>query len=213
MLPAADNIKPELQSYPHIQDPKTQNDTRYDRNNYISIQTRVNNDPEFEKKYIAKIASDGWVSLSRPSDLLYFPKGRLFKYRLNGDSMSGAVEGTFRSGGWLIGRNIDDPENNDKYILYKAYNGAIFSLQIKDLLEVYILSKKREVPVFKKPDPNIQNQNFPVFLPHPETGKNKIVYFARDNCARTRFMNSKKYSTAKMLGIWSWATTFNENNI
>ena len=40
--------------------------------------------------------------------------------------------------------------NDVKYIMYKAYNGAIFSLQIKDLLEVYIKSHKRDVAVFKK---------------------------------------------------------------
>ena len=213
MKPAANNIKPHLQAYPRVPDSKTRHDTRYDPNKYISIQTRVNVDPEFEKKYIAKIASDGWVALSKPKDLLYFPKGRLFKYRLNGESMSGAQEGTFRSGGWLIGRNIDDTENNDKYILYKAYNGTIFSLQLKDLLEVYIQSKKREIPVFKKPDPDILNKNYPVFLPNPETGEDELIYYARDNSARTRFMNSKKYNMAKMLGVWSWATAFNEENI
>ena len=213
IIPKADSINPELQKYPHVTDPKTKHDSRYDPDTYISVQTRVNHDSKFEKMYISKIVSEGWVALKRPEDILIFPKGRSFKYRLNGESMSGAPEGTFRSGGWLMGKNLEDSENNDKYIMYKGYNGAIFSLQIKDLLEVYILSKKREIPVFKKPDPNTENQNFPVFLPHPETGKNKIVYFARDNCARTRFMNSKKYSTAKMLGIWSWAATFNENNI
>jgi len=213
MFPAANNIKPELQAYPRVPDPKTAHDTRYDPNKYISIQTRVNVDVEFEKKYISKIVADGWVCLSKPSDLLWFPKGRAFKYRLNGESMSGAPGGTFRSGGWLIGRNMDDPENNDKYILYKAYNGAIFSLQIKDILEVYILSKKKEIPIFKKPDPKTENKNYPVFLPDPRTGLDHIVYYARDNCAKMRFMNSNKYTMAKIIGYWSWAVTFNEENI
>lgn len=213
MIPKAYNINENLQQYPRIQDSKIKHDTRYNPNKYISIQTRVNEDANFEKRYIQKIASDGWVSLSKPEDLLYFPKGRLFKYRLNSDSISGAPDGTFRSGGWLIGRNMDDLENNNKYILYKGYNGAIFSLQIKDILEVYIQSKKREIPVFKKPDINIENKKYPVYLPDPNTQENILVYYARDNFAKRRFINSEKYKMALMLGMWSWAATFNEDNI
>ena len=61
--PRADYIRPELQLYPHILDPKTTNDERYNRDVYISVQTKVNNDTEFEKKYIAKLVADGWVAL------------------------------------------------------------------------------------------------------------------------------------------------------
>ena len=136
LQPKADYIRNDLQLYPHAQDPKTINDSRYDPNTYVSIQTKVNEDSKFEKKYIAKIVSEGWVSLKRVEDILVFPKGRPFKYRLNGDSLSGAPEGTFRSGGWLIGKNLNE-RDNDNYVLYKGYNGAVFSLQIKDLLEVY----------------------------------------------------------------------------
>lgn len=215
MQPQADNIKTNLQLYPHVQDPKTSNDARYDRNKYISIQTRVNNDPEFEKKYIRKIAMDGWVALKNPSILLYYPKGTSFKYRLNGDSMSGAPEGTFRSGGWLLGRNENDDNkySRNNYILYKGFNGAIFSLQIKDILEAYVKSKKKEIPVFKKPDPNNPNKRFPVYLTDPNTDENVIVYYAKDNNAKNRFMSTNKYKLAKMYGIWSWSATFNENNI
>ena len=41
-------IKEELQLYPHIPDPKTKHDERYNPNTYISIQSLVNYDPEFE---------------------------------------------------------------------------------------------------------------------------------------------------------------------
>jgi hypothetical protein len=205
--PQANNIKPELQSYPRIPDSKTKHDDRYNPDTYISVQTRVNYDPEFEKKYIAKIVADGWVALKNVNDILIFPKGRPFKYRLNGESLSGAPEGTFRSGGWLLGKNMEDSNNNDKYVMYKGYNGAIFSLQIKDLLEAYIKSPKRDIPVFKKP---YKITNFPVYLPDPDTNEQTVVYFAADMYHKNRFINSIKYKKALALGMWSWSAVFNE---
>jgi hypothetical protein len=206
LVPKSNYIRNELQMYPHIQDAKTKHDTRYDPDKYISVQTKVNNDTNFEKMYISKLINDGWVSLKNVSDILIFPRGRSFKYRLNSDSLSGVDEGTFRSGGWLIGRNLED-KDNDKYIMYKGYNGAIFSLQIKDLLEVYVKSSKKEIPVFKKPDINFKTK-YPVFLPDPETGKNKIVYYAKDEFNRKRFTNSTKYKKALALNNWSWSIVY-----
>ena len=202
--PKANYILDKLQLYPHSIDPKTKHDTRYNPETYISIQTKVNYDPEFEKDYIAKIVSEGWVALKKVEDILIFPQGRPFKYRLNGNSLSGAPEGTFRSGGWLIGRN----ENDNNYILYKGYNGVIFSLQIKDILEVYIKSPKREIPTFKKPDLNFKT-NFHVTLPDPETDEDIIIYYAKDKYHKERFINSVKYRKALALGMWSWSTVFN----
>ena len=87
--PKADYIINDLQMYPHVPDPRTKHDTRYNPDTYISVQTRVNNDANFEKMYISKIIADGWVALKNTQDILLFPKGRSFKYRLNGDSLSG----------------------------------------------------------------------------------------------------------------------------
>lgn len=207
--PMGDEIKPELQLYPHNEDPKTKHDTRYSRDKYISIQTKVNNDYEYDKMYIAKLASQGWIELKNVEDILVFAKGRSFKYRLNGDSLSGAPEGTFRSGGWLLGKNLNDKDNKDKYVMYKGYNGAVFSLQIKDLLSVYVKSTKRDVSVFKKPDLN-NKTNFPVYLRDPQTGKNVVVYYAKDEYNRNRFMNSNKYKKANSTEIWSWSVVFND---
>lgn len=208
LKPAANNIRTELQKYPHIPDERTTHDDRYNPRKYISVQTKVNNDADFEKAYISKIVSDGWVALKNTQDILIYPKGKSFKYRLNGNTLSGAPEGTFRSGGWLLGKNDNDTENNDKYILYKGYNGAIFSLQIKDLLEVYIKSPKRDIPVFKKPS---ERTNFPVYLTNPDTGIDEVVFYAKDNYYKTRFMNTRKYKRAVSLGIWSWSVVFNDN--
>lgn len=203
----SNEIKPELQLYPHIPDPRTIHDQRYDPNSYISVQSKVNNDENYEKMYILKLAKDGWVALKNVKDIFLIPKGKPFKYRLNGESMSGAPEGTFRSGGWLIGKNLDDPDYSDDYILYKAYNGAIFSLQIKDILEVYIQSFKKDIQVFKKP---AEVTNYPVYLPDPETGKQVAVYYARDNYRKKRFMESIKYKKALLYGKWSWSVVFND---
>lgn len=198
-------IKDELQLYPHIPDPKTKHDDRYNPNTYISIQTLVNNDSEYENKYFKKLIKEGWVSLKNVSDIFLYPKGRLFKYRLNGNSLSKAPEGTFRSGGWLIGKNYES-ENSDDYILYKGYNGVIFSLQIKDLLEVYILNPKKEISIFKKP---AIKTNFPVYLENPNDGSLEIVYYGKDAYQKQRFENSLKYKKAVATGKWNWATVFN----
>jgi len=203
----SDKIRYDLQMYPHIPDPRTEHDPRFDLKQYVSIQSRVNADPKFEEMYVNKMISDGWVALKNVEDLFLFPRGRTFKYRLNGDSLSGAPEGTFRSGGWFLGKNADDPQNNHKYILYKAYNGAIFSLQIKDILEIYVKSKSKEISVFKKP---ASVTKFPVYLPDPNTGVPQAIYYGKDEFQRKRFMSSQKYKRAKEMGIWSWSVVFND---
>ena len=201
------NIKEELQLYPHIADPKTKHDSRYDPNTYISIQTKVNTNDEFQKEYFAKLVFEGWVVLNNVEDIFIFPKGKQFKYRLNANSLSKVPEGTFRSGGWLIGKNIEDAEHNHEYILYKAYNGVIFSLQIKDLLEVYIKSHKRDISVFKKP---AEITDYPVYLRNPITQVLDVIYYGKDAYAQRRFMNSNKYKKAEAMGLWTWSSVFNE---
>jgi len=201
------DIRHDLQLYPRIPDSKTIHDSRYDPNTYKSIQSRVNNDAEFESKYIEKLVRDGWVALKTVPDIFLYPKGKTFKYRLNGDSLSGAPEGTFRSGGFFIGKNINEIDNSkiDNYFLYKGYNGCIFSLQIKDILEVYVKSPTKEISVFKKPE---MITNFPVYLDN-ENGIKTVVYYASDSCHRIRFMNTMKYKKALATGKWSWSVVFN----
>lgn len=196
-------IREDLQLYPRIPDPKTKHDPRYNKETYISIQTRVNNDSDFENIYINKMIQDGWVSLKNNKDILLYTKGKQFKYRLNGNSLAGTPENTFRSGGYLIGRNENESkEKRDDYILYKGYNGAIFPLQIKDIQDVYIKVPNKDKPSFKKP---ALITNFPVYLYNKETGKSEIVYYAKDNNHKNRFMNSIKYKKAIATGLWSWS--------
>lgn len=206
------NIREDLQKYPHHIDPKTTHDNRYDELTYVSIQSKVNSSKEYEDVYFNELSKNGWVALKNVTDIFYLNKGRQFKYRLNGNSMSGAPEGTFRSGGWFVGKNDadTDPDNRDKYLLYKAFNGAVFSLQIKDIMEVYIKSQKKDVIVFKKPDPK-SISDYPVYLQNSETGKNEVVYYAPDAYKQKRFMNSIKYKKANMTGLWNWSVVFNDD--
>lgn len=205
-------IRDDLQLYPRVPDSSTKHDTRFDRSTYVSIQSRVNNDPVFEEKYINKLQEDGWVALKNIKDIFLYPRGKYFKYRLNGNSMSKAPEGTFRSGGMFLGRNDNEEDESvyNNYILYKAYNGAIFSLQISDILEIYIKSPTKERALFKKPDPNAITK-YPVMLENMKTNKLEIVYYAKDSNQKTRFMNTAKYKKARATGNWSWATVFNDD--
>ncbi len=84
-----------------------------------------------------------------------------------------------------------------------------FPLQIKDLLEVYVKSSKREIPVFKKPDKNYKT-NYPVYLTDNKTNKDYIIYYAKDIYNKNRFMNTTKYKKAVAFGVWSWSVVFND---
>ena len=129
-------MNPNLQMYERKEDINTVHRPDFNPRRYNSIQDRVNSDPEYEKMYIDKLISEGWYKLQDNRSILSNEmKGRHFKYRLNGKSLSGAQKGTFRSGGIVIGRTDEDTEG--KYIMYKAYNGRLFPLQIDDILVIY----------------------------------------------------------------------------
>ena len=205
-----DKANEDLQQYARTPDFNTKHRPDFNPRRYISIQEKVNSDPEFEKAYIDKLISEGWYSLKDKNDLLKDEvKGRHFKYRLNGKSISGESSGTFRSGGIIIGKN----KNEKDYILYKAYNGCIFPLQLDDILEAYIKNpnvkiegnkkeKKINKTVFFKKIGKITS--FPVYLQSPLTGENIVVYYAKDNYTRDRFKMSKKFEYAFTTGDWGF---------
>ena len=177
---------------------------------YISIQDRVNNDSEFEIAYINKLVAEGWFKLEDNRSILKNEmKGRHFKYRLNGNGLSNPERGTFRSGGIIIGRK----EEADDYIMYKAYNGCLFPLQMNDIEEIYVKDpnvkidgnrKERVIKTtvfFKEPE---HETRFPVFLQSRLTGDNIVVHYAKDNYKRERFVTSKKYQYAFKTGDWGF---------
>tara|TARA_B100000427_G_C15508168_1_gene594946 strand:- start:544 stop:1167 length:624 start_codon:yes stop_codon:yes gene_type:complete len=207
-------MNPNLQMYERKEDINTVHRPDFNPRRYNSIQDRVNSDPEFEKMYIDKLISEGWYKLlDNRSILSEEMKGRHFKYRLNGKSLSGAKKGTFRSGGIIIGRSNDDDDG--KYIMYKAYNGRIFPLQISDILEIYTKDPSIKIQGSKK-EQNVSKTvffnrpggitKFPVYLLSELSGERIPIYYARDKYSQERFAASKKYQYALKTGDWNFST-------
>tara|TARA_Y100001938_G_C8083564_1_gene430567 strand:- start:2016 stop:2639 length:624 start_codon:yes stop_codon:yes gene_type:complete len=203
-----DKIKSQLQMYARNPDISTKHRPDFNKNSYISIQDRVNNIPEFEEAYMDKLISEGWYKLANNADILSPEmRGRHFKYRLNGTSLSNADKGTFRSGGMVVGKN----DENNNYVMYKAYNGCLFPLQISDIQEIYIKNPNEKIEGAKK-EKVIKKTvwfnrpekvtPFPVTLVSPKTGKPVIIYYGKDKYAQERFQMTKKYEYAFRTGDW-----------
>lgn len=195
-------IRPELQKSERIALPKNVNNrVDYNPYTYVSIQERVNNDPEFEKEYIDQLISDGWKRLENIDEILSEDLvGRFFKYRLNGKGLSGAKNGTFRSGGRILGMK----DGNREYILYRAHNGVVFPIQLSDLKEVYIQDKISVT--FVRPKPN-QISNYPVYLPDPETNEETVIFYAKNKQHMKEFMEGVNYRNAVYSGKWKFRKT------
>lgn len=207
-------MNPNLQMYERKEDINTVHRPDFNPRRYNSIQDRVNSDPEYEKMYIDKLISEGWYKLQDNRSILSTEmKGRHFKYRLNGKSLSRAQKGTFRSGGIIIGRSDEDTEG--KYIMYKAYNGRLFPLQINDILVIYTKDPSIKIEGSKK-EQNIYKtvfftrpggfSKFPVFLMSELNGDRIAVYYGKDKYAQERFAASKKYQYALKTGDWDFST-------
>lgn len=207
-------MNPNLQMYERKEDINTVHRPDFNPRRYKSIQERVNSDPEYEKMYIDKLISEGWYKLQDNRSILSEEmKGRHFKYRLNGKSLSGAQKGTFRSGGIVIGRSGEDTEG--KYVMYKAYNGRLFPLQINDILVIYTKDPSIKLEGSKK-EQNIYKTvfftrpggitKFPVFLMSELNGERIAVYYGKDKYAQERFAASKKYQYALKTGDWEFST-------
>jgi hypothetical protein len=163
---------------------------------YRSIQEKVNTDPAYETEYMRTLSSKGWRELNSNTDILRYPPGESFKYRLNGDGLSKAKHGTFRSGGFLIG----PPDDSKDYILYKAYNGLIFPLQLKDVLIFYIKDVRLKTILFNKPM-NITNN--PVYLVD-KNGNDVAVYYGKKPKDARKFTETLKFKTATKYGNWDF---------
>ena len=111
--------------------------------------------------------------------------------------------------GIIIGKK----EEADDYVMYKAYNGCLFPLQMNDVEEIYVKdpnvkiegNKKERVikttVFFKEPE---HETKFPVFLQSRLTGDNIVVHYAKDNYKKERFIASKKYQYAFKTGDWGF---------
>ena len=205
-----DKVNEELQLYTRVPDSNVKHARGFNSAKYVSIQDRVNSDPNFEEKYIDDLVENGWKKLANNRDILKDElKGRHFKYRLNGKSLSHAEKGTFRSGGMLIGKKNDE----ENFVLYKAYNGCMFPLQISDIEEVYVRDPNKKIKgtnrekrilktvYFNEPK---NSTIYPIYLKSPLTDENVVVYYAKDNYSKDRFMNSKKFAYAYETSDWGF---------
>lgn len=179
----------------------------------VSIQSFINGDnghivPERYEAYIKKLISRGFTKLEPDSIYDLYPGLRMAYV---------TYDNRWRSGGFVLSvhdscteygekeEDIDITEKEYKpYILYKGFNNAVFSLQESDVKEFWIkdtLNKpkenKNEVIIFKIPK---YETNYPVLLLN-NNGENVIVYYARDNYARNRFINTQKFQKA-LSGSW-----------
>jgi len=191
-------MDPSLQLYERIPNKFVKHQDGFNPSTYKSIQDRVNEDPAFEEQYISQLIEDGWVKLKNNSSILYYPAGSSFKYRLNGNSISKIDAGTFRSGGFLIG----PPPDSKEYILYKAFNGCIFPLQIKDIDEVYVKDITQKIVKFNRPTKEPTNNV--AYLPHPTTKELIPVYYGDKPKDVKRFTSSQKFQTALKYNKWTF---------
>jgi len=178
-------IHPELQRYPRLPSNDHEDARDYVPSAYVSIQSRVNSDPIFEEQYITKLISEGWVRLESIDSILFNSlRGKHFKYRLNGKGMSGESAGTFRSGGIVLGMKEEDI----RYVLYKSYNGCVFPIQLKDLKEIYIKDPKTDIVKFSV---LTAKTKFPVIIKNQESGSDEIVFYAKTENLREKFLVTK----------------------
>ncbi len=181
--------KPYNKNEPRI----SEDNPRETPSNYKSIQKYINSngghiDSDKLDKYLAKLKSRGFVNIT---DIYSILPGTRFVYI--------TTDYKWRSGGFLISlelsnKSYDTTKLNKEYkpyILYKGFNNAVFSLQVEDIHKIYIKQKtaKQKIIQIKEPE-NITN--FPVTAKN-SNGDDEIIYYARDEFARNRYMNSKKY--------------------
>ena len=181
---------------------------------YYSIQQHINsnkgrtiNKPRLNE-YLTKLKKKGWKQI--PVDDIYsLQKGNRVAYI--------TVDNKWRSGGFLVeikdssskydavkDKVIEDRSKNAEYkpyILYKAFNGSIFSLQAEDIQELWTRPKKVKEErdsraKFKVP---YEESSYAVIL-EDDDGEDVIVYYARDDYVRKRFMKTKKFERAENYG-------------
>jgi|TARA_B110000902_G_scaffold166327_1_gene189858 hypothetical protein len=205
-----EKINPDLQMYARKPIGIVRHQPNFNPNKYISIQSRVNSDPEYEKEYISKLINEGWYQMADKKNILSDEmRGKYFKYRLNGNGMSKAEKGTFRSGGIIVGKD----EENGEYINYKSFNGSIFPLQLKDILEIYIKDpsdttrRVKKEKVYRKTvlfNEVGHKTNFPVYLKSKITENDILVYYARDAGRARIFMDTLKFKYARDTQDWDF---------
>lgn len=167
---------------------------------YVSWQSKINTGPKgtINEKVLEKyLAKSGYEEVD-PEEIDKIPSGARIAYITKSQK--------WRSAGWLsrIEESETDVNGNEfedgprKYVIYKAYNNACFPVQVDDVEMFYVMIPKVDVIVqkviyLKKP---IKKTNFPVRIKDADD-LDVVIYYAKDNFDRDRFMKTNKYKNCK----------------
>lgn len=167
---------------------------------YISWQSKINTAKggKINKKVLDPYLVNSGYEEVNLKDIDMIPTGSRLAYITK--------DKKWRSAGWLsrVEDSYEDVDGNPfdkpkKYILYKAYNNAAWSIQLEDIYKLYIMRNKsqdilvKKVIYFRKPT---KRTNFAVYLNNSK-GEDVVIYYAKDNFDKKRFMNTNKYQISK----------------
>ena len=186
--------------------------------NYISKQKEINSGPDGTinpqklRDYTDQLKLRGFIKI-KPHEIYDIQPGARIAYI--------RTDKKWCSGGFLISIHDSNTQYNssktsneyETYLLYKSFNNAVFSLQLKDVIQFWILEKKLKEDentfvIFKKP---MFYTNFPVTLKNSDE-IDTVIYFARDSYVRNRFMSTDKFRRAQEYG-WMFEDNTQENTI
>lgn len=187
---------------------------------YVSIQSKINTGPDGTVnikelvKYLEK-SKFHKIDHTKKEHLLSMDPGCRVAYITK--------ENKWRSGGFFICLNKSNNPNSSRrtksstgidFILYKAFSNGVYSLQIEDIASLYVTIKgKKKATHSTKKEKESRRRNCAVFNPlGPKTnfpvllkdfyGNDVVVYYARSEYARKRFMDTDKFNTAREKGNW-----------
>jgi hypothetical protein len=173
-------------------------ENRQPSENYISWQSKINSGPggKIDEEVLEEYLESSNYEEVEPNDIDKLPSGSRIAYITK--------DNKWRSAGYFSRVEISTEDINGKpfkkpkkFALYKSYNNACFPVQIEDVELFYVMIPKvqtviTKVVTFRKPK---KRTNFPVELKNSE-GEKKIIYYAKDNFDKKRFMSTLKYKRA-----------------
>ena len=191
--------------------------TRLPDKSYLSIQKIINcgpnntiNTKELEK-YLEKIKAKGFKKIEL-SELNLIKLGSRIAYITK--------DNKWRSGGFLVSVSLSTTTyDNQKtkpqiYFEYRAFNNALFSAQLIDISQIWIKEHghkkvvEKKAVIYAKPT---EKTYYPVVV-KDDFDEDVIIYYARDNFIKDRFINSKKFEKILDNG-WSFEDGTQEPNI
>ncbi len=181
---------------------------------YRSFQKIINSDngqinEDLLQDHIDMILNKGWEEIPVSFELLI--KGNQIRYTTyNKDEETGPKKHLFRTGGWVTA--IDEENDPPEWMAYMSHTKSTWSVQLDDLQRLFVYRKPKtttqkepktkvqSIVIFKQPG---DETNFNVHLPD-SNGVLQRVYSGKDNYAKDRFKNSKKFQRAKEIG-WEFS--------